>query len=405
MLFKYKGYEKSGKKVSGKIEASDLNNAKAKLKQKKIIFNYLEETSQPLLSSFKFDSRSKIAPDVLSNISKTLSIYLESGISLLNAMKLIKESYKENKKMLTFFDSVIALLDEGKNFYTSLETQKTLVIPEFYLQSVKISEDGGILQGVLLELSVYIDEEQRIKKQVSQAMTYPVFIILFAIGVIAFMLTFIVPKITGIFEQNGQELPGITSFVINSGDFMAAYYHIIFLFLLSLYFVYQLAVKKVYSFRYSKDKFKLKVPVYGSLIEMNELSRFSYMNAILLKSGVTVVQAFKMGANIVDNSVIRCIFEEASKKVVEGEKLSRVLETNKRFKIDRAFIQAIAIGEETSELSRVLQNIAKLYTDNTKDKMGKFLQILQPMLILIVGGIIGFIVVAMLLPILSMSIG
>ena len=405
MLFKYKGYEKSGKKISGTIEAFDLNTAKAKLKQKKIIINFLEETSKPLLARFKFDSRTKIAPDILSNISKTLSIYLESGISLLNAMKLIKESYKENKKMVTFFDSVISLLDEGKNFYTALETQKTLVIPEFYLQSVKISEDGGILQGVLLELSVYIDEEQRIKKQVSQAMTYPLFIIVFAIGVIAFMLTFIVPKITSIFEQNSQELPGITSFVINTGDFMAAYYYIIFFVLVGIYLAYKFTVKKSYSFRYSKDKFKLGIPVYGSLLEMNELSRFSYMNAILLKSGVTVVQAFKMGANIVENSVVRAIFEEASKKVVEGEKLSRVLETNKRFKIDRAFIQAIAIGEETSELSRVLQNIAKLYTDNTKDKMAKFLQILQPMLILIVGGIIGFIVVAMLLPILSMSIG
>jgi general secretion pathway protein F/type IV pilus assembly protein PilC len=405
MLFKYKGYEQNGKKVSGKIEASDIDQAKAKLKQKKLLVNFLEEVSIPFLERFKFESRSKIEPEVLSNISKTLSIYLDSGISLLNGVKLIQESYKENKKMLTFFESIIALLDEGKNFYTALESQKTLIIPEFYLQSVKISEDGGILQGVLLELSVYIDEQQKIKKEISSAMIYPFIIIGVSILVVAFMLSFVVPKITSIFEQNEQKLPWITEFVIKSGDFLSNNFIIISMIIFTLVLLYNFLVKRFYRFRYAKDKLKLKVPFFGQVIHMNELSRFSYMNSILLKSGVTVVQAFKMGANILDNSVLKSIFEKASKKVVEGEKLSRILDTNGEYKIDRAFIQAIAIGEETSELNRVLQNIATLYNDKSKDKMGKFLQILQPMLILMVALSIGIIVVAMLLPIFSMSIG
>lgn len=405
MLFKYKGYESSGKKVSGKIEASNLTNAKLKLKQKKIVFSQLNEVSFSFLDKLRLDSRTSIHPEVLSNFSKTLSIYLESGISLLNAMKLIKETYKDNKKFNTFFDSLISLLDEGKNFYTALESQKVLVIPEFYLQSIKISEDGGILQNVLLELSIYLDEQEKIKKQISSAMTYPIFIIVVSVFMVGFMLSFIVPKITSIFVQNGQKLPAITDFVISSGNFMSNNYIYVLIFIFVVIFSFKTLMKKVYKLRYIKDKLKLQLPFFGSLVQMSELSRFSYMNAILLKSGVTLVQAFKMGSNIVENSVIKEIFEKASKKIVEGEKLSRILESNNQYKIDRAFIQAIAIGEETSELNKVLQNIAKLYTDNTKDKLGKFLQILEPMLMLVVGGIIGFIVVAMLLPIFSMSIG
>jgi len=127
------------------------------------------------------------------------------------------------------------------------------------------------------------------------------------------------------------------------------------------------------------------------------------MNSILIRSGVPVVQSFKMGANIINNAVIQKLFEEASFKVVEGEKLSSILDKNKIYKVDIAFIQAIAIGEETSQLAEVLNNLAEFYTEANKDKIAKFLSLLEPMLMLFVGGSIGFIMIAMLLPIFSMS--
>ena len=149
----------------------------------------------------------------------------------------------------------------------------------------------------------------------------------------------------------------------------------------------------------------LKIPFFGNLIEVSELSRFSYMNAILIRSGIPVVQAFKLGSNILKNSVIKKLFSDASLKVVEGEKLSKILENSDIYKIDISFIQAVAIGEQTSELSKILQNLAQLYSNQNKDKIGVFLTLLEPMFMLIVGGIIGFIVLAMLLPIFSMSLG
>jgi general secretion pathway protein F/type IV pilus assembly protein PilC len=405
MLFKYKGYDSSGKKTSGKFEASDFNTAKLKLKQKKIIFTDLKEDSYSFFEKLKIKKRYKLPVSVLSSFSRDLSIYLSSGISLLNSVKLINERYKNDKKLSPFFESIISLLDEGKNFYTSLDTQNIVELPDFYLQSIRISEDGGILQDVLLELATYLDEQHKLQKQISSAMTYPIFIIVVSLLMVGFMLTYIVPTITSIFEGNGQVLPEITQLVVNSGEFMSQNYPYMLGFVLLLIVSFSFLMKKSYKFKYMVDKFLLKVPFLGALIELNELSRFAYMNAILIKSGVPVVQAFKMGANILNNSVIQELFNDASLKVVEGEKLSRILDNHKIYKVDIAFIQAIAIGEETSQLSKVLQSLAELYSNTNKDKMDKFLALLGPMLMLFVGIVIGFIVIAMLLPIFSMSIG
>jgi general secretion pathway protein F/type IV pilus assembly protein PilC len=129
------------------------------------------------------------------------------------------------------------------------------------------------------------------------------------------------------------------------------------------------------------------------------------MNSILINSGVPIVQSFKLGANIIKNAVIKKLFEEASTKVVEGEKMSKILDNSKIYSIDIAFIQAIAIGEETSQLSVILQNLSELYNQANKDKITVFLSLLEPAFMLIVGSIIGVIVVAMLLPIFSMNFG
>lgn len=405
MLFKYSGFDKNGKKIKDKIEAETLQGAKAQLKQKRIIYKTISEDNFNIFGKISFQRKVKIKPLVLATISRDLNIYLKSGISLLNAIKLINERYKKDRLLNPFFTSITAYLDEGKTFYTALEMQKIIIIPEFYLQSIKISEDGGILQSVLIELADYLKEQDALNKQIGSAMAYPSFIIVVAFLMVGFMLSFIVPKITAIFEKNEQALPPATEFVIKAGDFVNANYHIIIIGLLSFIFLFAFSMKKFPKFKYKVDTLMLKIPFVSSLVEIGELSRFAYMNSILIKSGVPVVQAFKLGSNIVKNSVIRDLFSTASEKVVEGDKLSKILDNSPIYKVDVAFIQAVAIGEETSQLSEILDNLAELYSTQNKDKIGMFLTLLEPMFMLIVGGIIGFIVVAMLMPIFSMSMG
>jgi len=405
MLFKYTGFDKNGNKVTNKIESSTLELAKKQLKQKKIIYTKINEDKFSFFELNLFKRKIKLKALVLSTITRDLSIYLNSGISLLNAVKLLSQRYQKDKKLNPFFISIISYLDEGKNLYTSLVEQKIIELPEFYLQSIKISEDGGILQSVLVELADYLKEQDKLNKQISSAMAYPMFIIAVSFLMVGFMLSFIVPKITAVFEQNGQALPPMTEFVIDAGDFVTNYYHLLIISLFAFILLFTFMVKKYPQFKYTIDTFMLKIPFIGSLIEIGELSRFAYMNSILIKSGIPIVQAFKLGSNILKNSVIKKLFTDASMEVVEGKNLSTILDKSEIYKIDIAFIQAISIGEETSSLSIMLQNLAELYTTQNKDKIAIFLTLLEPMFMLIVGGLIGFIVVAMLLPIFSMSLG
>ena len=404
MLFKYKGYDKDGKKVNSSIEALNLEIAKSQLKYKNIVVINISSNNFSFFNKLLKKSKQNISPLALAVISRDLSIYLDSGISLLNAIKLISQRYKKDKLLSEFFNSVVTYLDEGKNLYTALEKQNSINLPEFYLQSIKISEDGGILKGVLLELSDYLKEQYRLKKQITQAMTYPVFIIVVAIAMLTFMLSFVVPKITSIFEQNGQALPEITTFIINLGEFVGENLKLMLFLFLAFIFIFSFFMKKSYSFKRKVDYILLKVPFLGVIIEIDQLAKFAYMNSILIKSGVPIVQAFSMGANILNNTILKELFTSASKKVVEGEKLSVILDNSTIYKIDVAFIQAIAIGEETSQLNKVLQNLAELYNTTNKDKIASFLSLLEPMLMLLVGGAVGFILIATLLPIFSMSI-
>ena len=256
---------------------------------------------------------------------------------------------------------------------------------------------------MLLELSRFLKEQDRINKEIKGAFAYPSFMIIISLVMIAFMLTFVVPQITGIFSQMGQELPTPTKVVIAMGDFFNENYHIIIGVIFTFVALFTFFMKQSVAFAYGVHKFILKLPLFGEITEKSELARFSYIASLLTRSGVPFVQTVNLSANILNNLVIKELFVEASKKVVEGNLLSKSLNES-RTKIDHAFIQSIALGEETSQIENVLTNVSELYFEENRDKITMLLTLLEPALMLFVGGSIGFIVAAMLLPIFSMSI-
>ncbi len=403
MLYKYNGFNTSGLKVKSQIEALSLSEAKTKLKAKGILYTSIKEDTFNF-GNISFKRSKKLDLSTLSYLSRDLSIYLNSGITLISSINLLKQRYNNNKSLFTFFDTIKTYLDEGKTFYDALDAQKAIRLPDFYKQSIKVSESGGLLESILLELSVFLKQQDRIRKQVTSALAYPMFILFVSFFMVGFMLSFIVPKITVIFTQLDQELPPATNLVIALGDFFSNNYGYIILAFISVISTFLFLLKKSKTFKYGFDKFLLKVPFFSTLIEHGELARFSYMNSILIKSGVPIVQSINLSANILKNSVIKKVFVNASKSVVEGKRLSVLLSTNKIYKLDESFIHSIAIGEDTSRLSEILSNLATLYNESNKDKTDIFLALLEPLFMLFVGVVIGFIVIAMLLPIFSMNL-
>ncbi len=404
MVYRYKGLDAKGKKVKGVIEASGLDDAKKRLRSQQIFYTDIVQEKDSKLSRFTLARKKTLTPTELATLSRDLSIYIKSGISIVNALKLAKNQYAKNKKIAAFLETVITLLDEGKSFYQALETQSLIKLPEFYKQSIKVSEDSGIMQEVLLELSIFLKEQARINKQIQGAFAYPAFIIVVSLFMVGFMIAFVVPKITGIFDQLGQELPGITKFVIALGDFFTHHWMGLAVGIVAVLGTFSLLMKFNPAFRYAVHLFMLKLPFFGSIIETSELGRFSYIASVLIRSGIPFVQTANLSANILNNSVLKRKFITAAERVVEGSKFSNAL-MKEGFEIDTTFVQAIALGEETSEVPAILNNLSELYFEENKDKIDVFLSLLEPMLMLIVGGMIGFIVSAMLLPIFSMNLG
>jgi type IV pilus assembly protein PilC len=403
MIFKYKGIDKTGANVSERLEASNLEEVKAKLKAKGIIYSEIKEDSLPFYEKFKLNKRYKISAKELANLSRELSMYIRSGMSIVSALKVVQTHYNKNKKLKLFITTVNTHLDEGENFYTALKSQDVVSLPDFYVESIRVSEDGGILDEVLMELSRFLKEQERISREIKGAFAYPSFMIVISLFMIAFMLTYVVPQITGIFASMDQELPRSTKIVIALGEFFSNNFQLILGSIFVLVTVFVLLKRHVYQFAYMVDTIMLKIPFFGEVILKSELARFSYIASLLTRSGVVFVQTINMSANILANKVLKKLFIDASKKVVEGKLLSHAL-YNADIKIDDAFIQAIALGEETSEIQNVLSNVSELYFEENRDKISLLLTLLEPVLMLFVGGTIGFIVAAMLLPIFSMSI-
>ncbi len=404
MIFIYKGIDANGKKIKEKIEASSWDEVKKKLSSRGIIYNVLKEDVGLNFKNFSLKKQYQIDAKKLSSISREISMYLKAGITIVNAIKIISNQYKNDKYIFLFFETVNTLLGEGKTFYQAIDEQKIVKLPLFYKQSIRVSETSGILDNVLFELARFLKEQDKINKQIQSAMAYPLFMLVISFFMVGFMLSFVVPKITSMFSQMHQQLPLTTRIVITTGDILKQDGIYIIISLIVIVSVFALFMKYQYAFRYAIHKFLLKIPFFGKLIEKTELARFSYMMSLLLKSGIPIVQAINLSANILKNSVIKDIFLQVSTKVVEGKKLSTTL-VNMHYVVNDSFIQAVALAEETSEVEEVMKNLSELYFEENHDKVTILLSLLEPVLMLFVGGIIGFIVTAMLLPIFSMNIG
>jgi len=402
MLFKYKGLTKQGKSVKGTIEASAIDEAKQKLKTQGIFYQNIQETSQ--ISKSNFSQREMPGP-LLSSFAKELSSYLNSGMTILTAIKLIEGQHKKEKKYSSFLSSLKTMIEEGKSLYHALGSQSVYYLPDFFLQSINVAGQSGKMVPVLIQMGTFFSSQAKVKKQVGNAMAYPLFIFMVAIGMTGFLIAFVVPKITGIFKDTGQELPEITQFVLNVSDFLSANYVILIVGFISTIIIFKMSYKHIFSFKKAYDGFMLKIPVIGELIQNHELGRFSYILGLMLNSGVSYAHAVKLATTTFANAAFRESFEIASEKVIEGNKLSHALQRGKGILPKRNFMQALALGEESSEVASILTNIAELYREENDDRLKLLLSLLEPFMMLFIGLVVGVIVAAMLLPIFSMNLG
>lgn len=405
MQFHYKGLNSLGKNLKETIEAVNIDEAKMKLKTLNIFYSEIAERKGSLIDILSLFKEKKMSSSLLARLSRDLAVYLNAGIPLSRALNLLKHQNHKRLRMERFFENLIALISEGKSFAQALASQEHYTLPVFYIGTLKISEDRGILAEVLNELSLYLALQESIKKQLTQALIYPSFIIGVSILMISFMLTVVVPKITAIFESSGQALPLLTQMVIATAHLFAQYWFLMGVGVLGAvgFFTYTMATNT--RFKKRVHGLILNLPIVGKMVETADLARFCTIASLLIRSGIPVVNTIKLSCITLSSEVIKELFEQASIKVVEGSSLSRALMNSEGYTVDESFIEAVAIGEETSTLASMLEHLSTFYIDTNKDKIALFLSVLEPLLMLIIGSIIGVIVTAMLLPIFTLNLG
>jgi len=224
MIYKYAGYDASGKRVKARIEANDEAEAKRKLKSRGILYESLAESSEGFLKKFSFQRTHKLPAKRLAQFSKNIAIYLRSGIPIVNVVKLAKSQYEDDGVMVDFLSALETSMNEGNSYYHALDTQNIIELPSFYKQSIKVAEESGSMSEVLIEMARFVEEQDKVAGEVKQALIYPSIIVVISLFLVGFMLTTVVPKITSMFDQLKQELPDITKIVIAIGDFIGAYW-------------------------------------------------------------------------------------------------------------------------------------------------------------------------------------
>jgi len=385
-IFQYRGYRSDGSEVTGTLEANSYKDAVIRLKDSGLYPKTVRETFYK--KRFTFFRRSD--PSLLPLTTRQLSTLLSSGVPLMDALSSIAEEHKGYwQNMLVNIKERIA---GGSSLSKALEGYKK-IFPEFYVHMVAAGEASGTLDIVLKRLSDFLESQANLKSRVNMAMIYPTIMICIGFIVLSFLFTFVIPKITSIFKDTESALPFITVLLITISTIFQNYWWLLLILLFAgLFWIKRLREKN----RAFLDRLMLRLP--GDILQTLYLTRFTRTLSSLLEGGLPVLRALELAAKSIGNTFLEKQVRDAGNRVAEGARLSASLEG-----FPPVLLQLIATGERSGRLVEVLKSAADSYEDEFSRKVQKALSFLEPAMILIMGLIVGFIVLAVLLPIFQLN--
>ena len=330
--------------------------------------------------------------------SQDISALLEAGVPLLRCLKIIAELV-EKKRFETIILDLHDQIKEGSTFWQSLEKHPAVFTPVF-VNMVKAGEVGGILDTILARLGSYLDGVQELKEYLFSAMMYPLFLLITAAGSVAVLLAVVIPKFAGMFSDMGVALPVSTAVMLIVGTFLQTYWWLLLAGFLLLFYLLRLYVSTP-SGRYTTDRLKLRIPILGSILKKIEISRFCRTFGTLLNSGIPILSALQMVRGVLSNVVLNTTIEDVYLQLKQGETLSGSLARADFF--PPMAVQMIAIGEETGRMDSMLMRISDMYDREIKVNIKTFTSLFEPLIILLMGLVIGAMVISMLLAIFSVN--
>jgi len=330
--------------------------------------------------------------------TRNLRIMITTGMSLPRALDTLA-SVSKNKKFKDALFKIKTEIIKGKSFSESLEKFPN-IFPELFSNMIKAGEESGTLEDVLKSLTRQIEREVELKAKIIGAMIYPAVIIVAMLIIGALMLIMVVPNLAAVFEDLEIELPVTTKLIIFLGTFMSEKWYLFILILFALAFLFQLALKSKKG-RKNLDTLLLKMPIISSLVKKTNSALTSRILSSLISAGIPIVQGLEITSNSLTNSYYKEALLRAAKKVEKGERLSDVLMSYTDI-YPSTIVQMIKVGEETGETSEILEKMADFYEEEVSNATKNLSSIIEPVLMLIVGGAVGFFAVSIIQPIYSM---
>ncbi len=392
--FGFKALDLAGVPTRGEMEGNDKQAVASQLRSKGLIVLDIEElvpkSATDILANFR-----KVKSADLTIATRQLSTMISSGMSLLRTLYVIEEQ-TDNDKLKDTWIEVRKDVEAGLAFSDALQRHPD-VFNDLYVAMVAAGETGGILESTLIRVADQLESDDSLKRQVRAAMVYPSVIGGFALIVLMALITFLVPVFEGVFKDFGGELPVITKFTVALSHFVTGQWYIGLAVTLAVVFTFK-RWKRTERGRMQWDTFKLKIPMkIGGIVQKIALARFSRTFSGLIAAGVPMLEAIDITGRTSGNKVIEKAMNDVRDSVKKGGTITAPMQ-----KTPQAFpvmvTQMIGVGEETGALETMMSKIADFYEDQVAAAVKALTSILEPVMIVIVGGIVGFIVVAMYLP-------
>ena len=393
--FAYTAINAQGLESKGVLHAADQAAAKDQLRQRGLLARSLAEQKAASSSRVSFG---KVKPKSLQVFSRQFATLIQAGVSIVAAL-LILEEQTEDKKLAVVISEVREDVESGVVLSRAMGRHPK-VFNRLYVAMIEAGEASGTLDVVLDRVAVQIEKDTKIKRRVKSAMVYPTVVFTFATLVLIGMLMFLVPIFVKIFKDLNGQLPTLTMVVVNASNFLRDYWFILFP-LVGLAAYLAVRYKRTEQGRAQWDRFKLKLPMkIGDVVLKVAMARFSRTLATLVSAGVDIVKALEITGSTAGNSVLEEAVADVRRRVHEGARIAQPLVDNEIF--PPMVSQMVKIGEETGELDKMLSKIADFYEDEVDAAVAALTSIIEPIMMIGVGVMVGIIIISMYLPMFKM---
>ncbi len=393
----YKAKNRAGRKVKGEMEAPTMDLALSVLQRRGYTNIKIKPKPKDILEGTFLEGRVK--PRDMVVFSRQFATMINSGVPIIQSLNVLAQQ-TENKKLKRKLYEIRNDVQGGSSLYEALQKHSD-VFDELYINMVNAGEIGGVLDVVLDRLAQYIEKAASLKAKVKGAMVYPAVVVIVAIAVITIIMVFVIPTFAKMFHDMGYALPLPTQIVINLSNWFRQ--NILFMFFIIVAFIgiFRTLYKKVEKIKIAVDRMILFLPIFGPLLRKVAVARFSRTFSTMISSGVPILQALDIVAKTSGNKTVELGVLEAKKSIAEGQTISEPLEDTGVF--PPMVIQMISIGETTGTLDTMLEKVADFYDDEVEVAVSALTSMLEPLMIVFLGAVVGGLVISMYLPIFKIA--